>query len=103
MVPQSKLCSVAPKQATETKAWARISRALGAPEAMTDKSTIAKRAYGAALYDFEQVPDLALPLTSDRAVLHMRCVHGCHAGTGHMLQKLYCGMLMRRCLLHTCQ
>jgi hypothetical protein len=42
-------------QVTEKKLWARIARILGAPESMTDKSTVIKKNYALSLLDFEQV------------------------------------------------
>lgn len=42
---------------TQKKGWARIARALGAPDSMTDKSTVAKRIYQLSLGDFEKVQD----------------------------------------------
>ena len=45
------------QQVTNKKRWARIARALGAPDSMTDKSTVAKRIYQLSLADFEKVQD----------------------------------------------
>ncbi len=40
---------------TNNKGWARIARAVGAPESMTDKSTVTKRVFQLSLGDFEEV------------------------------------------------
>ncbi|CAL8464664.1 g4199 [Coccomyxa elongata] len=42
---------------TQKKGWARIARALGAPDSMTDKSTVAKRIYQLSLGDFEKATE----------------------------------------------
>lgn len=40
---------------TDKKGWARVARALGAPESMTDKSTVTRKIYQLSLGDFEEV------------------------------------------------
>ncbi|EIE19065.1 hypothetical protein COCSUDRAFT_48997 [Coccomyxa subellipsoidea C-169] len=45
------------KMVTNNKGWARIARAVGAPESMTDKSTVTKRVFQLSLGDFEEATE----------------------------------------------
>lgn len=93
-------------QVTDRKLWAKVARVMGAPDSMTDKSTVMRKNYEIALLDFEQVNrqayvwNCAIPLhpavTSQEAIRKHLTLHCKLVSIMHMLfaSIIYCHLFL---------